>query len=200
MFAYLAPGFLVVVFMSPCSPSLPNSRLLVFLSLFASYHCLTDLPSSCFFFCWSTRFPFFPAHPLPHARPLLSFSSCLRLYFAENCLCSMASLKNPTSIPAITALREQLDYGNPRLARCQAFCDSVRVFRKEFVSSQGWHSSSIHDWKSGEHQTALSEMVRSYLELQGNGSLFWPEHNLQGRANKYKYSTDSARSGHPFTK
>lgn len=105
----------------------------------------------------------------------------------------MASLINPTSIPQITALREELDYGDPQLSRCQAFYDSVRVFRKTFVSSQGWDGSSIHDWKSREHQVALGEMVRSYLEQHGNGKLFWPDDNSSSRANTYKYSTDSAR-------
>ncbi|KAG6368566.1 hypothetical protein INS49_002779 [Diaporthe citri] len=105
----------------------------------------------------------------------------------------MASLINPTAIPSITDLRKELDYGDQQSSRCQAFYDSVRVFRKTFISSQGWDGSSIHDWKSREHQTALGEMVRSYLELHGNGRVFWPDDNSQSRANKYKYSTDGAR-------
>lgn len=127
--------------------------------------------------------------------PLLFFSlsTCLKLHSSKRCLLIMASLINPTSIPRITVLRKELDYGDPQLPRCQAFYDSVRVFRKTFLSSQGWDGNSINDWKSREHQTALGEMVRSYLELHGNGRVFWPDDDSQSRANKYKYSTDGPR-------
>ncbi|OHE95988.1 hypothetical protein CORC01_08681 [Colletotrichum orchidophilum] len=105
----------------------------------------------------------------------------------------MANSINPTSIPSITNLREQLDYGDPHLPRCQAFYDSVRVFRKTFVTNQGWEGSTIHEWRSREHRSALSEMARAYLERHGNGQLFWPDDDAQGRANKLKYSTDCIR-------
>ncbi|KAG8158358.1 hypothetical protein KVR01_012119 [Diaporthe batatas] len=105
----------------------------------------------------------------------------------------MTSPLNSSSIPPITALRQELDYGDPTLARCQAFYDSTRLFRKTFVSSQGWDGSSIHDWKSREHQVALGEMVRSYLEQHKNGRFFWPDDKSSSRANKFQYSTDSGR-------
>ncbi|KXH39669.1 hypothetical protein CSAL01_02993 [Colletotrichum salicis] len=105
----------------------------------------------------------------------------------------MANAINPTSIPPITQLREQLDYGDPHLPRCQGFYDSVRVFRKNFVTSQGWEGSTIHEWRIREHRTALAEMARAYLERHGNGQLFWPDDNTQGRANKLKYSSDGTR-------
>lgn len=123
--------------------------------------------------------------------PLSSFHETLLYY--ESLSSTMASSINPTSIPSITALRQELDHGDPKLPRCQAFCDSFRAFRKTFVTSQGLEGGSFHDWRSREHQTALSEMVRSYLDVHVNGRLFWPDDNSQGRVNKLKYSTDSAR-------
>lgn len=125
--------------------------------------------------------------------PLLSSSFHERLLWYESLSSIMASSINPTSIPPITVLRQELDYGDPKLSRCQAFCDSVRAFRKTFVTSQGLEGGSLHDWRSREHQTALGEMVRSYLDVHVNGRLFWPDDNSQGRFNKLKYSTDSAR-------
>lgn len=105
----------------------------------------------------------------------------------------MANTISPASIPPITQLREQLDYGDSHLPRCQAFYDSVRVFRKTFVTSQGWEGSTIHDWRVRDHRNALAEMSRAYLERHGNGQLFWPDDNTNGRANKLKYSADGTR-------
>lgn len=141
------------------------------------------------------------SHPLPLSLVhsllcsrlgVLSHSCCI-LHCCKSILFIMAFLINPTAIPPITALRQELDYGDPLLPRCQAFYDSVRVFRKTFVSSLGREGSSLQDWKSREHQTGLVEMVRSYLELHRNGRLFWPDDRSQSRANKLRYSTDSAR-------
>ncbi|KAF4784844.1 hypothetical protein HER10_EVM0013166 [Colletotrichum scovillei] len=105
----------------------------------------------------------------------------------------MANTISPASIPPITQLREQLDYGDPHLPRCQAFYDSVRAFRKTYETSQGWEGNTIHEWRIREHRSALAEMARAFLELHGNGQLFWPDDNTKGKANKFKYSTDGAR-------
>lgn len=184
------PFFSLHLVLAPPSPSLrtrchPSSS-----SPYLLFALLLDSPSFVFLssssVCSSGRLPMlvFP----------FSLSSHLTPFFCKKCLFIMTSI-NPTSIPPITALRQELDYGDPQLSRCQTFYDSVRVFRKTFVSSQGWEGISIHDWRSREHQIALGEMVRSYLEQHGNGRLFWPDDKSSSRANRFNYSTDSVRYG-----
>ncbi|KAL0938598.1 uncharacterized protein CTRU02_205208 [Colletotrichum truncatum] len=102
------------------------------------------------------------------------------------------SSTNPSDIPPISALREALDYGDVSLPRCKAFYDSCRYFQSSFISRQGWEASSLFDWKSREHQAALSEMTRAYLDTGGNGRVFWPDNETTSRSNKLKYSVNQA--------
>jgi len=103
----------------------------------------------------------------------------------------MTSPTTPTSIPSITVLRHKLDYGDPRLSRCRAFYDSVQVFRKTFTTREDLKGSTLRDWKSQEHQTALEEMVEAYFRKYS--TVFWPEDESHIRANKFKCSTHSAQ-------
>ncbi|KAL2285918.1 hypothetical protein FJTKL_07410 [Diaporthe vaccinii] len=113
---------------------------------------------------------------------------------------------DPTSIPNITFLRQQLGYGDPQRPEYEAFCDSVRVFRKTFTSSSGHEGISFYDWKSKEHQSALEEMVQAYLKREDGSEsskmlmcstnhariieimkqLFWRLNIQQYRNSKYK--------------
>ncbi len=97
------------------------------------------------------------------------------------------------SIPKITVLRNELDYGDPRLRRCAAFYDDARVFRKKFRTSRGVAGVDLHDWKSREGQAALTEMTTSYLDKEGNGLVFWPDDKTLPNYNKYQYSKDRLR-------
>lgn len=104
----------------------------------------------------------------------------------------MASI-NPTSIPSITALRQDLNYGDAKLPRCQAFYEDVRLFRKKYISSQGLEGGSLHEWKLREHQNALGEMTRAFLDRDGNGRHYWPDDETSPRYNGLKYSSGHAR-------
>jgi hypothetical protein len=97
------------------------------------------------------------------------------------------------SIPNITALRKDLDYGNSRLQRCTAFYDDVRVFRKKFRTAQGIPGVDLHQWKSREHQTGLDEMTDAYLNKEGNGAVFWPDQGDSPNRNKWSYSKHRLR-------
>ncbi|KAK1676287.1 hypothetical protein BDP55DRAFT_662195 [Colletotrichum godetiae] len=107
----------------------------------------------------------------------------------------MAPSISPSSIPFISALRKKLGYGDSRSEHCQSilFYDSVRTFRKTFVSSQGHESSAVHDWKSSENQRALDEMVQAYLDRDGNGPRLWPDESVQNWVNKLKYSVHETK-------
>jgi hypothetical protein len=95
-----------------------------------------------------------------------------------------------TSLPNITALREGLDYGDPHLTRCSAFYDDIRGFRKKFQTSSGLPGPDLLNWKLEEHQAGLDEMTSAYLDLAGNGRLFWPDSETSANFNKLRYSAD----------
>ncbi|KAJ2977223.1 hypothetical protein NUW58_g7877 [Xylaria curta] len=97
------------------------------------------------------------------------------------------------NLPKITALRRELDYGDTGSHRYSAFVDDVRVFRKKFVTKNGVSGTSLHNWKSQEHQSGLSEMTAAYLDTNGNGLLFWPDDPSAENANKFQYSRDNAK-------
>lgn len=103
----------------------------------------------------------------------------------------MTSSRTPRSIPSITVLRHELDYGNPGLPRCQAFYDTVRIFQKTFRTRKGVEGSALLDWNSQEHRADLGEMVGAFLGKYGTG--FWPDDKSHIRANKYKCSTHGTR-------
>ncbi|KAI1079008.1 hypothetical protein F5B20DRAFT_189652 [Whalleya microplaca] len=94
------------------------------------------------------------------------------------------------SLPKITTLRHELDYGDAGSDRCAAFYDDVRAFRKKFHTRNGIPGINLHDWKSQEHQSGLSEMTVAYLDTHGNGPLFWPDDPSAANFNKLQYSRD----------
>ncbi|KAK2015519.1 hypothetical protein LZ32DRAFT_602165 [Colletotrichum eremochloae] len=100
---------------------------------------------------------------------------------------------NPTAVPTITALRQELNYGDAKSLQCQAFYDDLRAYRKKFVSSNGLEGSLLYDWKSRDHQSALAEMTRSFLNRDGNGQRYWPDDETSAHYNGLRYSSDQAR-------
>ncbi|KAK9414764.1 hypothetical protein SUNI508_10882 [Seiridium unicorne] len=98
-----------------------------------------------------------------------------------------------TSLPNITSLREDLDYGNSHLTRCNVFYDDVRGFRKKFHTSTGLPGPDLHNWKLKEHQAGLDEMTAAYLDRDGNGPLYWPDSSSSANFNKLQYSKDRTR-------
>jgi len=95
-----------------------------------------------------------------------------------------------SSIPSITALRQQLEYGDPHLSRCSTFYDDVRAFRKKYRTHDGSSGVSLYNWKSPEHQAGLTEMTDAYLDKEGNGALYWPDDDTSPNRNNLLYSQD----------
>jgi hypothetical protein len=92
-------------------------------------------------------------------------------------------------IPKITDLRERLDYGDARLARCTAFIDDLRVFRRRYRTA-GFRGTDLWDWKSPEHQAALKQMTASFLDEDGYGEVYWPSDPTAANFNSLQYSTN----------
>ncbi len=98
-----------------------------------------------------------------------------------------------SSLPSITVLRQELDYGDPHTARYIAFVDDVRSFRRIFSTSTGILADDLHDWKSEVHQAGLTEMTMAFLERDGNGPKFWPDYEASSNYNKWQYSKHRER-------
>ncbi|KZL69530.1 hypothetical protein CI238_00722, partial [Colletotrichum incanum] len=128
-------------------------------------------------------FPFYPSSSLPICLPTI----------ANVVPHIMTSSINPTAVPSITALRQHLNYGDAKVSQCQAFYDDLRAYRKKFVSSHGLEGSGLHDWKSRDHQLALGEMTRAFLERDGNGRRYWPDDEGSPHYNGLRYSSDHAK-------
>ena len=93
-----------------------------------------------------------------------------------------------SSIPSITSLRRELDYGDPQLPRCGAFNDDMNAFRKKFITSRGVAGIDLFNWNSEEGQEGLAEITSAYLDGTGNGRSFWPDDRSAANFNKYQYS------------
>jgi hypothetical protein len=93
-----------------------------------------------------------------------------------------------SSIPSITTLRRELDYGDSQLPRYGAFIDDINAFRKKFVTSRGVAGIDLYNWISKEGQEGLAEITSAYLDGAGNGSSFWPDDKSEVNYNKYQYS------------
>ncbi|KAK2060495.1 hypothetical protein LY76DRAFT_467637, partial [Colletotrichum caudatum] len=103
---------------------------------------------------------------------------------------------NPTTPPIITALRQELHYGDAKSLQCRALKDAMRSHRKEFVSSNGLEGSLLYDWKSRDHHSALEEMTQAFLNEDGNGRRYWPDDETSAHYNGLRYSYDHARIKH----
>lgn len=123
------------------------------------------------------------------------FNAFLHCDQASSFLVIMASSVNPTSIPPISTLRQKLGFGDCHSENYQSisFYESVRAFRKTFVTSQGYEGGALHEWRSSEHQSALEEMVQAFLDCDGNGARFWPDEPVQDSLNKLKHSVHGTR-------
>lgn len=137
--------------------------------------------------------------PFPQFHAVPSISTIIHCLIARKTLShehfpfpmpASPSRRPPASLPNITALRQALDYGDPHLARCSAFYDDVRAFRKKFVTSDGMLGPSLHDWRDRDHQDGLREMTRAYLDRDGNGLLFWPDDPSAANFNDLQYTHD----------
>ncbi|KAK0652637.1 hypothetical protein B0T16DRAFT_103954 [Cercophora newfieldiana] len=98
-----------------------------------------------------------------------------------------------TNIPKITALRSDLGYGDPSIPRGLAFVNDINAFRRKFKTTRGIDGDLLHDWKAQATHAGLDEMVRAYLDKEGNGQLFWPDDESAKNYNEYQYSKDRDR-------
>ncbi|KAK2035188.1 hypothetical protein LX32DRAFT_550942 [Colletotrichum zoysiae] len=108
----------------------------------------------------------------------------------------MAFVPNPTAVPGITALRQELNYGDAKSLQCQALNDAMRSHRMKFVSSNGLKGSLLIDWKSRDHHSALEEMTQAFLNEDGNGRRYWPDDETSAHYNGLGYSYDHERIKH----
>ena len=93
-----------------------------------------------------------------------------------------------SSIPSITTLRRELDYGDSQVPRCGAFNDDMNAFRKKFTTSRGVAGIDLLKWNAKEGQEGLAEMTSAYLDEAGNGHSFWPDDESAANYNRYQYS------------
>ncbi|KAK5655306.1 hypothetical protein OQA88_5873 [Cercophora sp. LCS_1] len=106
---------------------------------------------------------------------------------------SMSPKVTVSSIPSITALRRELDYGELKLPRCSAFNDDINAFRKKFITSRGVAGTDLFNWNSKDGQEGLAEITSTYLDEAGNGRIFWPDDESAANYNKYQYSTHESQ-------
>ncbi|KAI0160815.1 hypothetical protein GGR57DRAFT_456342 [Xylariaceae sp. FL1272] len=105
----------------------------------------------------------------------------------------MSTLPAATNVPKITAIRQELGYGDIGSIRYNAFIDDVRVFRKKFKTTTGLPGVCFVDWKSPQHQRGLGEMVNAYLEDHGAGAQFWPDSSGTEDCSKLTYPRDELK-------
>jgi hypothetical protein len=103
-------------------------------------------------------------------------------------LSSMSPKLTESSIPPITTLRRELDYGDSQLLRYSAFNDGMNAFRRNFISSRGVAGVDLYNWKDKEGQEGLAEITSAYLDKAGNGQRFWPDDEAATNYNRYQYS------------
>ncbi|KAF2813326.1 uncharacterized protein BDZ99DRAFT_253876 [Mytilinidion resinicola] len=94
-----------------------------------------------------------------------------------------------SSVPNITELRRQLQYGNNH----PTFSDDIKMFRKNYRTPSGLVGMDLYDWSSPQHQAALEEMTNAYLEQEGRGNLYWPDDRTSANLNILQYSRDHSK-------
>ncbi|KAF4882034.1 hypothetical protein CGCF415_v009889 [Colletotrichum fructicola] len=104
----------------------------------------------------------------------------------------MPAPTNQTAIPSVTALRAQLGYGDAKKEMFTKFRNAMASSRDVFVSDGGLNGKDLIDWKSRDQQNALSKMVQSFLDRDGNPQRFWPDDGALDTT-KLKFSTDQNR-------
>lgn len=138
--------------------------------------------------------------------PPTSFLPTLSLLLAHLYLTtkmsSPSSKATASSLPKITDLRKLLNFGDASSSRAQGFNDIVRAFRRTYRTSTGVPGVDLHDWKSPEHQSELTKMVRKFLDEQNYGRVYWPDiEGDAGNSIKLEYSKNQklcSRQNHNY--
>lgn len=93
-----------------------------------------------------------------------------------------------TSIPNITKLRTQLDYGDRSKARCQAFYDDLRVFLRKSIAADGTPAIDWYEWNTQKSRVVFRELAEAYLDESGLN--FWPTAVSHPNKNRLDYAED----------
>ncbi|KAF0323007.1 hypothetical protein GQ607_009770 [Colletotrichum asianum] len=104
----------------------------------------------------------------------------------------MPTPTNQTAIPSVTNLREQLGYSDAKRKIFHELKNAMLSSRDVFVTDEGLRGQDLIDWKSRDQQTALSKMVQTFLDRDGNAKKFWPDDDAL-YTTKLKFSTDQNR-------
>ncbi|KAI8164625.1 hypothetical protein K4K49_012321 [Colletotrichum sp. SAR 10_70] len=104
----------------------------------------------------------------------------------------MPTPTNQTAIPSVTHLREQLGYSDAKRKIFHELKNAMLSSRDVFVTDEGLRGQDLIDWKSRDQQTALSKMVQTFLDRDGNAKKFWPDDDAL-YTTKLKFSTDQNR-------
>ncbi|KAH9227426.1 hypothetical protein K456DRAFT_1902599 [Colletotrichum gloeosporioides 23] len=104
----------------------------------------------------------------------------------------MPTPTNQTAIPSVTNLREQLGYSDAKRKIFHELKNAMLSSRDVFVTDEGLRGQDLIDWKSRDQQTALSKMVQTFLDRDGNAKQFWPDDDAL-YTTKLKFSTDQNR-------
>jgi len=114
------------------------------------------------------------------------------LIFAE--MSSPDGKKFASSIPKVTKLRELLGFQDQSSDHSKIFNDKLRAFRREYRTSSGRPGTDLHDWRSRDGQSELSQMVNEFLV--DNGQFFWPtisNNDNNGEPPKLQYPQNKIR-------
>jgi hypothetical protein len=64
------------------------------------------------------------------------------------------------------------------------------VYRKKFKTANGTPGTDIYEWKEAADQAQLDEITTAYLDIAGNGHVFWPKDSSSANFNSLEYSKD----------
>jgi hypothetical protein len=94
------------------------------------------------------------------------------------------------SIPSITDLRKELDYGGVGSDRPIQFNSTVRNYWKTFVTEDGTSACDLTEWNVPKTKDRLLELTDSFLEGEKYGMKFWPDDVNNEFKNKWSYTQD----------
>lgn len=101
--------------------------------------------------------------------------------------------KKNKSIPNITALRNELDYGHNHNDRDIRFYRAVKAYVSSYKTRTGVSGESFHQKRDPFHQGGLGEMTQDFLFRDGNGARYWPDDEKSENRGSLCFSKDSAR-------
>ncbi|KAJ4256199.1 hypothetical protein NW762_009277 [Fusarium torreyae] len=96
-------------------------------------------------------------------------------------------------IPQCQALRKLLGVGTPHDKESICFKNTIQEFRVQYRSDEGEFGYSFRTWGDPSHQKGLIRMTDGFLERDGQGPRFWPDHEGSAPVKPLKWTKDRAR-------